>query len=59
MNIPNHISLSLEMFVELKILQFFDADADPESGIFLILGGKIRIRDKHSGSATLHDTVPF
>jgi hypothetical protein len=39
MNIPDHISVSLETIFGLKILQFFDADADPDpgSGIFLIL----------------------
>jgi hypothetical protein len=37
MNIPNHISLSLEIFVELKIIDFFDADPVPGSGIFLSL----------------------
>jgi hypothetical protein len=38
----------------VKILEFFDADADP--GIFLTWTGikKIRIRDTHPGSATLH-----
>jgi hypothetical protein len=41
-----------------KILKFFDADADPDPGIFLTLDlgsgmEKIRIRDKHPGSATL------
>jgi hypothetical protein len=35
MNIPDHISESLETIVWVKILQFFDADADP--GIFLTL----------------------
>jgi hypothetical protein len=35
MNIPDHISESLETFFWVKkILQFFDADADPGSGIF-------------------------
>jgi hypothetical protein len=36
MNIPEHISESLENFFWIKILKFFDADPDPE---------KIRIRD--------------
>jgi hypothetical protein len=46
----------------VKILKFFDADADTGSGNLFdpgsgILDGKIRIRYKHPGSATL--TVPF
>jgi hypothetical protein len=56
MNIPNHISESLKAIFWVKILKFFDADQDP--GIFLSLNPgsgmeKIRIRDKHPGSATL------
>jgi hypothetical protein len=48
MNIPDHISESLETFirVKLKILKFFDAD--PGSGNLLTLEsgmGKILIRD--------------
>jgi hypothetical protein len=35
MNITDHISDSLETFFGLKIFKFFDADADPGSGIFL------------------------
>jgi hypothetical protein len=40
------------------MLKFFDADADADPGFFLTLDpgsgmGKIRIRDKHPGSATL------
>jgi hypothetical protein len=35
MNIPDHISESLETILWVKILTFFDADADP--GIFLTL----------------------
>ncbi len=65
MNIPDHISEGAETIFYVKILKFFDADADP--GIFLTLDpgsgmGKIRIRDKHPGSATqlistvTHDT---
>jgi hypothetical protein len=47
MNIPDHISESLETIFGVKILKFFDADAD--SGIFLTLDPgsgmeKIRIR---------------
>ncbi len=55
MNIPDHISESLETFFELKTLKFFGAD--PGSGIFLTLdpGWKNldRILDKHPGSAAL------
>jgi hypothetical protein len=40
----DHISESLETFFWVKILKFFDADPGWE---------KIRIRDKHPGSATL------
>ncbi len=60
-NIPNHISESLETIFWVKILKFFDAD--PDTGIFLTLDpgsemGKIRIRDKHLGSATRNFPVP-
>jgi hypothetical protein len=60
MNILDHISESLETVFGVKILTFFDADADP--GIFLTLDPrsgmeKIRIRDKHPGSATLSVSV--
>jgi hypothetical protein len=56
MNNPDHISASLETIFWVKILKFFDVD--PGSGIFLTLNPgsgleKIRIRDKHPGSATL------
>ncbi len=46
---------SLEIVFMVKILVFFDADPDPGSGIFWpwIRDGKIRIRDKYPGSATL------
>jgi hypothetical protein len=46
MNNPDHISESLETVFRVKILKFFDADT--EFGI-----EKIRIRNKHPGSATL------
>jgi hypothetical protein len=36
-NIPDYISSSLETIFGVKILEFFDADLDPESGIFLTL----------------------
>jgi hypothetical protein len=55
MNIPDYFSESLEPDFRVKnmVLKFFDADLG--SGIFLTLDqdGKIRIRDKHPGSATL------
>jgi hypothetical protein len=62
MNILDTISDSLETIFWVKILTFFDADADPDlgSGIFLTLdpGSGMEkigsgIQDKHSGSATL------
>ncbi len=68
MNILDHISESLETIFWVKILQFFDADADPGSGnLFDPRSGmekfRIRdkgwkkfgsgIRDKHPGSAKL------
>ncbi len=61
MNIPNHNSESLETIFWVKILKFFDTDSDP--GIFLTLDPgsemeKIRIRDKHLGSATRYFPVP-
>jgi hypothetical protein len=37
MNIPDHFSESLETFLGLKILKFFDSVPDPGSGIFLTL----------------------
>jgi hypothetical protein len=50
-NITDHISGSLETFVFVKIFKFFDADADPGSGIFLTLDPEsgmqqIRIREQ-------------
>jgi hypothetical protein len=44
MNNPDHISESLKTIFWVKILKFFDADQRCK---------KIRIRDKHPGSATL------
>jgi hypothetical protein len=41
----DHISESLETTFWVKILKFFDADADPGSGIFLTLDPKSGIRD--------------
>ncbi len=42
---PDHISKSLEQFFVLKILKFFDADADPGSFWTWIGDRKIRIQD--------------
>jgi hypothetical protein len=56
MNIPDNNSESLETIFGVKILKFFDADADSGSGNLFNPGygnEKIRIRDKHPGSATL------
>jgi hypothetical protein len=60
MNILDHISESLETIFSVKKLKFFDADADPNLGYGNLLDsgsgirdGKIRIKDKHPGSATL------
>jgi hypothetical protein len=55
MNHPDHISESLETIFWVKILKLY---ADPGSGM-----EKIRIRDKHPGSATplkiFEKYVPF
>jgi hypothetical protein len=62
MNILDHISESLETIFWIKILKFFDADADPDQGSWNLLvfdpesgfpDGKIRIRDKHPWTVTL------
>jgi hypothetical protein len=37
MNIPDHISESIETIFGLKIVKFFDADPDAGSGIYLTL----------------------
>jgi hypothetical protein len=50
MNIPDHISRSLETISSVEILKFFDADA---AG-FGIRDGKIRTLDTHPGFATLY-----
>jgi hypothetical protein len=54
--IPGHISESLETIFWVKILKFFDADADPDMGIFLTLypgwkkfGSPINISDPQHG----------
>jgi hypothetical protein len=53
MNNPDHISEIIFHFL-VKILKFFDVDADPGWKKFGsgIRSGKIQIRDKYSGSAT-------
>jgi hypothetical protein len=38
MNIPDHVSESLEKVFGLKILKFFDGDPDPESFLSWIRG---------------------
>jgi aminoglycoside/choline kinase family phosphotransferase len=51
---PGSYFRELKTIFWVKILEFFDADADP--GIFLTLDlgwKKIRIRDNHPSSATL------
>jgi hypothetical protein len=56
MNIPDHISETLESIFWVTILKFFDADADPGILFTLDPGWKqfrSGIRDKHPGSATL------
>jgi hypothetical protein len=64
MNIPDHISKSLETIFGFKRLKFIDADPDPGSGIFFTLDPRSGmekfgsgIRDKHPGSATLHKKI--
>jgi hypothetical protein len=49
MNIPDHISDSLENFFGLKCLKFFDADPDLGSGIFLTLNPGSGIKKFESG----------
>jgi hypothetical protein len=56
MNILDHISESLETIFWFKIIKLFDADPDPGSENLVDPGSgmeKIRIREKHPGSATL------
>jgi hypothetical protein len=55
MNNPDHISWSLENIFWVKILKFFDAD--PGWKQFGSGMEKSRIRDKHPGSATLHESL--
>ncbi len=55
MNIQDHFSGSLETVFRAKIVKFFDADTDEGPECFWpgIRDRKIRIWDKHPGSATL------
>jgi hypothetical protein len=61
MNIPDHISESLESIFRVKTLKFFDVDADPDPGsgnLFDPGSGirymeKIRIEEKHLGFTML------
>jgi hypothetical protein len=58
MNIPDHISGTIETIFWVKnTYMFLDANQDLGSGIFFgpgsYPGWKNRIRDKHSGFATL------
>jgi hypothetical protein len=62
MDIPDHISETLETICWVKILKFFDADPDPGSGNLFDLGSgmeKIQIRDKHPRFATLPNLYIF
>ncbi len=55
MNILDHISESLETIFCVKILRFFDADADPESGNLVDPGSgreKIGFRYEHTRFGT-------
>jgi hypothetical protein len=64
MNNPDHISESLETFFRVKILTFIDAIREPgwkKFGSEIGTGSgmeKIRIQDKHPGSATLLFDTP-
>jgi hypothetical protein len=52
MNIPDHISESLETIFGLKILKFFDGDPDPGSGIFLTLDPDPEWKNSDPGSGS-------
>jgi hypothetical protein len=49
MNIPDHISESLETIFVIKILKFFDVNSDPGSEIFLTLDPGWKYLDTGSG----------
>jgi hypothetical protein len=64
MSIQDHNTEISDTVFWVKILKFFDSDADPESGIFLTLDPgwkKFRtgILGKHPGSATLQFTKNY
>jgi hypothetical protein len=46
MNIPDHISESLETIFGVKILEFFDADVDPDPGSGNLFDPGSGIRDE-------------
>jgi hypothetical protein len=52
MNIPDHISDSLETIFGLQIPKFFHADPDPGSGIFLTLDPGFGMGKYGSGKST-------
>ncbi len=54
MNIPDHISESLETIFWVKILKFFDVDPDPGSGIFVTLDPGSGIEKFGSGILDKH-----
>jgi hypothetical protein len=58
---PAHISQCLKKFTQVKILELFDVES--RSGMEKFESGMekfgSRIRDKHSGSATLLVPFPF
>jgi hypothetical protein len=53
---PGSFFRELQLFGGVKILKFFDADQDPDSGSFRpwIRDKKILIQDKHHGFVTLY-----
>jgi hypothetical protein len=53
LNIPYHFSESLKTVFGLELHKFLDADPDPGYFRHWIRDGKIRIRDKNPGFATL------
>jgi hypothetical protein len=57
MNISDYISGSLETTFWVKILKFFDTDADPDPGSANLFDSGFGIRDKHPRSATLEERM--
>jgi hypothetical protein len=62
MNFRDYMCESLEtiFWLKIRVVKFFDVNPDPGSGIRNLFypgpgirDGRIRIRDKHPGSATL------